>query len=365
VKEYRIAKYDRLSFYIKRIYLGALLLLSANVLTAKDKEEQKKIKVLPVPAFGYAPETKTYLGAVSLFTLDLYQDSLTRESNAKVEVNYTWNRQIITETEWSYFFREEKWFTQGKLHFSDYPDLYYGVGANTKFEDEITYQSKRIVVDFSVLKSLGNDWFSGPSVKFLNFYRIKTDEQEIAFPELKSNRVFGLGYSFMKDSRNSLLTPTNGVYYLGKVMYDFSAENYWEALSDFRFYKSWNNKFTLANRFLCDLTVRTPPFFDNSTVGGDKYVRGYYLGRFRDKNLTTWQSEFRFPVYRRFHSAVFGGMSAIFGAIDELNSKSFKPNYGLGIRYLVDKDSNTFLRFDYGLGEGNAEGFYISFGESF
>ena len=55
----------------------------------------KKVKILPVPAFGYEPETKTHIVAVCLFTLDFYQDSTTRKSNAKLEFNYTFRNQII------------------------------------------------------------------------------------------------------------------------------------------------------------------------------------------------------------------------------------------------------------------------------
>jgi hypothetical protein len=51
----------------------------------------RKVKVLPVPAFGYSPETKSYIGAVCLFNFNFYQDSFTRSSNAKIEFNYSWN----------------------------------------------------------------------------------------------------------------------------------------------------------------------------------------------------------------------------------------------------------------------------------
>ena len=94
-----------------------MLAISISSFGQKNKEsgstkvkKDRKIKVLPVPAFGYSPETRAYVGAVALFTLDLYKDSLTRTSNAKVEFNYTWNKQSILEAQWSYFFKEEKWF---------------------------------------------------------------------------------------------------------------------------------------------------------------------------------------------------------------------------------------------------------------
>ena len=98
---------------------------------ASGQDSIKRVKILPVPTIGYSPETSTYLGAVTLFTLNMFKDSLTRTSNAKFEFNYTWNKQLILDTEWNYFFKEEKWFTKGKLQYSDYPDFYYGVGSKT------------------------------------------------------------------------------------------------------------------------------------------------------------------------------------------------------------------------------------------
>ena len=78
----------------------------------------KKVKALPVPAFGYSPETKISVGAVCLFNIDLYKDTLTRSSNAKVKFIYTWLKQIIVELGWNYFFEQEEWFTYGNLHYS-------------------------------------------------------------------------------------------------------------------------------------------------------------------------------------------------------------------------------------------------------
>src|SRR4051812_42725633 len=91
----------------------------------------RKVRILPVPDFGYSPETETYVGAVALFTLNLYNDSLTRVSNAKAEFNYTWLHQVILEGSWNYFTRRERFYSQGLIHYSKYPDLYYGVGEAT------------------------------------------------------------------------------------------------------------------------------------------------------------------------------------------------------------------------------------------
>lgn len=79
------------------------LLLTSQSVLGQDSMKVKKVKVLPVPAFGYSPETKTYIGAVALFTFNFYNDSITRLSNAKVEFNYTWNKQAIIDCAWNLF----------------------------------------------------------------------------------------------------------------------------------------------------------------------------------------------------------------------------------------------------------------------
>jgi hypothetical protein len=42
-----------------------------------------------------------------------------------------------------------------------------------------------------------------------------------------------------------------------------------------------------------------------------------------------------------------------------------KWNAGMGLRFLVDKQDRTNLRFDYAVGQDGNRGFYFSFGESF
>jgi outer membrane protein assembly factor BamA len=331
----------------------------------QDSIRAKKIKVLPVPAFGYSPETKTYVGAVTLFTINMYRDSVTRTSNAKFEVNYTWNKQVILESEWNYFFREEKWFTKGKIHYSKYPDLYYGIGSNTPESNKLSFDSRRFILEASALKNIGYKLFTGVNIRYTSYSTVNAENNVLIYPELTESSVFGLGYSLLKDTRNNLLTPTTGFYSYLNSTWHFAKSDYLKFTVDLRYYKTWKDKFTLANRFINDLNTGHPPFYDNALLGGDKFVRGYYLGRYRDNNLSSFQSEFRFPAFWKIYLATFGGLSNIYSAPKNLSLGNTKTNYGFGIRFLVDKTENTFLRLDYAIGQDGNDGFYISFGESF
>ncbi len=349
----------------RAVLITFILWHGAFVVVGQDSTQTKKVKILPIPTIGYSPETKTYVGAVTLFTFNLHNDSVTRTSNAKLEFNYTWNKQLILEAGWNYFFKEEKWFTKGLIHYSKFPDLYYGIGPTTPALNKLVFNSNRFIVEVAMLKKMGNKLFSGLNLKYINYSNIQPKSDEIIYKELTSASTFGIGYTVLKDTRNNLLTPTKGVYVYGNSSYNLANTNYWEFTLDLRYYKTWYNKFTWANRMVNDFTIGTPPFFDYAFLGGDKLVRGYYYGRYRDQHLSTWQTEFRLPVVGRLGLATFGGLSTLYSAQHPLTTKHIKYNYGFGIRFKVDKKDNTNLRFDYAIGSGNNTGFYVSFGESF
>lgn len=344
-----------------------LCTLSGQNLFSQDSIKVKKVKILPVPTFGYSPETKTYIGAVSLFTINLYQDSITRSSNSKVEFNYTWNKQIILETDWNYFFKDESWFTQGLLHYSIYPDLYYGIGDKTPNSAEVNFESNRIKVDIDLLKNIENKWFAGIGFNYFNFSNINYNRDSIVFPELINESNWGLKLLLLKDSRNNILTPTNGTYFKVTNSFKFSKTFYDILILDVRKYICLGLKqnHIIVGRFYQSSVFNTPPFYDYSLIGGDKLVRGYYYGRYREKNLSSLQAEYRVNLFWRIGLATFGGVSALYNDLDSINKIKSKPNLGVGIRFLVDKKENTNLRFDYAVGSNGQSGFYVSFGESF
>lgn len=345
--------------YSKRLFNSLLLCFVFFSTYGKDK----KVTVLPVPAFGYTPETGTYIGAVSLFTFNFYNDSATRTSNAKIEINYTWRKQIIVETEWNYFFKKEKWFTKGHIHFSQFPDRYYGIGANTTDADEYLFSSNRIITDVHILKNTGKRMFIGMGMKYINFQNV-TPVDEVKFPELKDNSSLGTGISLLKDTRDNLLTPSSGIYLSLYSGYVFTQKRYSELTLDTRYYITQKN-ITLATRFYNDLNFNSTPFYDLALMGGDKYVRGFYFGRFRDNHLSTLQTEFRSILLWRFGLAIFGGLSNVYSQFSKFAVFNTKYNAGAGIRFLIDRKENINLRLDYAIGSGNNSGFYISFGEAF
>lgn len=340
------------------IILLHLLVYSHTIAAEKDK----KVSILPVPAFGYSPETRTYVGVVSLFTFNLYNDSLTRTSNAKLELNYTWNKQLIVETDWNYFFKEESWFTKGRIHYSKFPDRYYGVGTHTPDSSEYLYISNRLIAEVHLLKKISANLFTGPGIRHTDYSRVLPTN--VVYPELRNNTSTYVGYTLLQDSRNNLLNAKTGGYININLGYTLQQHNA-ELITDTRYYHTWRKRFTWASRWYNELNFGSPAFYDYALPGGDKLVRGFYLGRFRDNNLSTLQTELRAILVWRMGLAVFGGVSNLNSSFNNFAIGDSKYNYGLGLRFLVDRKEDINLRIDYARGQGNNSGFYISFGESF
>lgn len=339
-----------------------------SVSNKTDSNFHRRINILPVPAFGYSPETSSYIGAVALMTLHLFNDSLTRTSNAKAEFNYTWKKQYITDVGWEIYTKKEKFYFKGRLTFSRYPDLYYGIGENTPLSNETKYDSRRTVAEFNVLKSISHRCFLGIVLRYSNYNILQgSSDSNLVFDELTSSKSAGGGLRLMTDNRNNLLNTTDGNYSDISVSYNHSDNrDYVKFGLDLRMYNTFNKKHTLALRFLGLMNLNyTPPFYDMSLLGGDNQVRGYLLGRYRDNNLVTLQSEFRSIIYRRWGYAIFGGISGVASSIKTMEFLYPKINYGAGLRFMIDRKEKTNLRLDYARGNDGSDGFYISFGEAF
>ena len=83
-------------------------------------------------------------------------------------------------------------------------------------------------------------------------------------------------------------------------------------------------------------------------LGGSNSMRGYYEGRYRDKNMMTAQLELRQHVWRRNGIVVWAGLGTVFDRFSQIDSDRLLPSYGIGYRWEFKKRVN--IRVDLGFG---------------
>lgn len=98
-------------------------------------------------------------------------------------------------------------------------------------------------------------------------------------------------------------------------------------------------------------------------LGSSQSMRGYYGGRYRDKNKLDAQLELRQHIYRRNGAVVWIGIGTVFPRFDALRFQRLLPNYGIGYRWEFKRNIN--IRLDYGFGKGNQSGFEFNVNEAF
>lgn len=334
----------------------------------------RRLRVLPVPAFGYEPETRWHVGAVALAQWrSSPADTLRRPGNAKAEVNLTQNRQLVLTGEWNTFSSAERTLTQGLVSFLRFPENYWGVGNETPATASERYDSRRFEARLAVLRQVRPHVFVGPRAQAQGMWGIAPaaggllDRRTVT--GARGGWSLGAGAVGAYDTRASVFTPTDGALVavaatafvppLGSdfrfVRYELDVRRYWPI----------GRRVVLAGQLTATAHSGEPPFRMLALLGSDGPMRGYYRGRFRDRQLAAAQAEVRFPLVWRFGAAAFAGAGQVARSFGGFGLRSLKPSFGGGLRFLVDRQENVNLRLDYGIGEAGNTGFYVSFGEAF
>lgn len=134
-----------------------------------------------------------------------------------------------------------------------------------------------------------------------------------------------------------------------------------------RSFHDMGNQQVLAWQVYGQFLKGTVPFNQMSLLGGDMMMRGYYQGRYRDRNQLSAQVEYRFlplPFSRRFGAVVFGGMGTVAPSVDDFRAKYARFTAGAGVRYLLFRKRDIFIRLDVGFTR-EGPGFYLYTGEAF
>lgn len=96
-------------------------------------------------------------------------------------------------------------------------------------------------------------------------------------------------------------------------------------------------------------------------------MRGYYLGRYRDKNLLVAQTEvwwLPFGFSKRWGGTLFGGLGTVAPTFRQLRLDQIHWAVGGGARLLFFQKEDVYLRADLGVTR-EGTGLYFSLGEAF
>ncbi|UKT63140.1 BamA/TamA family outer membrane protein [Pedobacter mucosus] len=348
---------------------------------SNEKDTTRKASFMPVPVFGYAQETGFEFGVGALYSFYMdRKDTTNRSSNFSGTASYSTKKTYSITLKGDAWTKGNLYHAIGEIRFKKMPFNFYGLGNNTSNTDEDKLVQQQVKVLFDLEKTFIKHAYTGVSLGFENYsfedkiiggiYSL--DPSILGRP---GGKVFFTGVSQSYDTRNSNNYPSKGFF--GRVTYQyapdfFGGNNFTGSQLKLNIRNFWklSNKFILGAQGLYH-TVQSnnTPFYLLPQLGNDEMMRGYYTGRYRDKNLLALQTELRYRYSNRFGAMVFAGAGTVWGKSD-FDVDAFKPNLGAGVRYFFDPAKGLSVRLDYGIGEKKGtekrqSGFYISLAEAF
>jgi hypothetical protein len=344
-----------------------------------EKDSSRSSSFFLLPVLSSAPETGLEMGASTLYSFYTDSSRSTRVSNVFAYGTFTTEGQQRLSVSTSYWTAQNRYHYTAGINYVNFPFNFYGIGSNTRKADEQRISEKRLRLTFLGEKRVGNNFYLGYVLGGYNYvYRIdntgKSFEADLTPYDRNGGTVVFAGPSFTFDNRNNNTYTTKGLLintYLN-VMHGLFADNYYKGSF---FNIEYAHFISLSKRLVLGINVqeqsllgKETPFYLLPEIGNDEMMRGYYNGRYRDKNFLAGQTELRFRLSDRIGVAGFAGTGTVFKNSFRFNE--LKPNYGGGLRYFFDTEKGLTMRVDYGFGERipgekRQQGLYLSLGEAF
>ncbi len=313
------------------------------------------------PVFGYDPSTGfVFGGAAFVYPLK------TPASYGDVQLMATAKGKIQLQAKYMRYSLFRNIDFELPVTLSSFPQYFFGEGDTTKarFYQEIF--SDRYFARPSFNFHLPNHFMAALFGDFRARHEneVINERGQVVNHQLFGNeKDLGIGLSLQYDTRNNPQATKLGFY--AKLFYeqipDWSGNKGQAGLFgvDMRyFHYIYSADYVIAARLACGSSFGDLPYLYRYVLGGGEMLRGYYSNRFRGDYFYALQTEFRFPLYKRFSGVCFLDE----GDVGDNKLSQILVSYGGGIRFSIN--DNVTLRLDYGKGKDQS-GVFFTFGEAF
>lgn len=349
-------------------------------LPADSTQRQKKLSITPFPALFSSPETGIGYGALVVPVYNFGHDSLTRNSNGQVLAYYTQKKQSSLQLSYNIFTNREKYLINGNVNYYDFPIQYFGTGnTNNDVNDFTIVDYKLLYFQNRLLRQVREYIFAGGLYHINKTYDISSTLGSKIYDrpanELDGTITSGVGPALLYDSRDNPLNSRTGFYASFNALLsrkslgsEFGFTRY---VLDVRQFIPLNARQVIAFQGLGRFHSGQVPFRELSLLGGGGSgpeaggLRGFFKGRYRDREMIAVQTEFRQQVLPRVGFVVFGGAGEVAHKMNSFNADNLRYAGGGGIRLMLNKKERLNIRIDYAVGNNRTKGLYFDIGEDF
>ncbi len=319
----------------------------------------------------YSSATGVGLGIVAsgLYRIDRNDPQLPL-SNVSIFSNVTSKGLLMVGVRGNNVFPRERFRLDYTTYIYTFPSTLWGIGyeQGNNDDNETNYSRLKFEAKPRFLVRLAPHTYIGPlvNVQYINITDFDQSVADLMGCDERKFTTFGGGLSFTYDSRDIILNATRGWFVqLDQIFNPSWLGNdhvyHWTDLTVSTYHKAWRGA-VIAGEFHSMFNYNDVPWPMLATVGGQSRMRGYFEGRYRDKNIMEAQIELRQHIKKRHGIVVWVGAANVFPKFSEMRLKQTLPNFGTGYRWRFKQGVN--VRLDLGLTR-NGMGFIFNINEAF
>lgn len=270
------------------------------------------------------------------------------------------------------FFADDAWrfYLSGALN--DMPTYYWGTGfsAGRDNDDKQKYTSQEFSAKPDLLYRIAPNTYLGLGWSFSSVHAASIQDKDRGTLEREKAGISvlssGASATFTYDTRDFVSNPQHGQ--LVNLTYTYYApglgsDTRFDSLdSRYALYHALDEKNVLAWEVDGRFTQGDVPWNMLPLLGSNNRMRGYYEGRYRDRNVVSTQIEYRRKLDWRHGIVGWLGTGTMGPNTRDLGQSAWLPSVGVGYRFEFKPRMN--VRLDLGVGKGST-GFYFQVGEAF
>jgi outer membrane protein assembly factor BamA len=340
---------------------------------AEKQAEQKRGKFFIFPFVFYTPETAAGGGVAFNYSYWTWEKGLPGPpSTLNLVFILTGRRQFNCELKADNAWKNYTLYSSIDLRMGKSTESFYGIGNNTIEGDEEKYTHSSVVVYPTLQWRVFPHFFAGAGYEFE--YSVNSDLEDGGLlqsgevPGSSGGVYSGVGFMATCDTTNSRFFPRRGGrYFFSSWFYhsiigsdnDFSRYTF-----DARRYVSLFSEHVLAMQIRYTAMSGDVPFEMLSLLGGRSLMRGYFLGRYRDRNMLVFQIEYRMPLLWRVGAVGFLSAGDVAPRGKNFELDELKYSAGAGLRVMMNAQEKINLRIDFAFGK-DSRGVYVTLFEAF
>ncbi|MDB5106449.1 MAG: hypothetical protein JWP91_4138 [Fibrobacteres bacterium] len=350
--------------------LGAPRCEDARPATPATDTAGRDASLIVFPIAFYTPETETAVAlAGGMYKRFPGRD---RPSSLEGQILYTQRSQYGLSLKAGHYLENLAGYFSLGLSVGEFPDVFYGVGGTVPASAKERFTARTYAVEGEADKAIAPGVRAGGIAGWARQSMVETEPGGLldrsAVTGSGSWSIVRLGPRLSLDTRNSAYYPTWGLFATATVTQcpRFAGSDYefGQVEINARKYLPLGKKGVLALQAVADGMWGDIPFPFLSKLGGSELLRGYYQGRFRDRDMACLQSEYRFGIWRRLTGAGFAAAGKLADDPADLPGAHLRYAYGGGLRIRLNAEGVN-LRGDFAINREGETATYITFMEAY